>query len=188
MEVWKDIKGYVGLYQVSNFGRVRSLGKGESNVSKMRILKVRKTRCGYIIVNLYKNGIKKTVYIHRLVAEAFIPNLFDYPEVNHKDEDKTNNFCGTPENDFNDGNLEWCDCKYNINYGTRKEKVSYKLTNRKDCSKQVLQYNIDGTLIREWPSIKECVRNGFNDTDIILCCKGRHKTHKGFIWKYKEVV
>lgn len=178
MEVWKDIKDYEGLYQVSNFGRVRSLGKGESNVSKMRILKVRKTRCGYIIVNLYKNGIMKTVYIHRLVAEAFIPNPLNLPQVNHKSEVKDDNRVE---------NLEWCDVNYNINYGNRKEKVSYKLTNRKDCSKQVLQYNIDGTLIREWPSIKECVRNGFNDTDIILCCKGRHKTHKGFIWKYKEV-
>ena len=181
IEIWRDIKDYEGLYQVSNWGRVKSLNYRRT--VKERVLKPNKHKSGYLQVTLCKNGKLKHYLVHRLVTEAFLENPDNLPQVNHKDEDKTNNFVGTPENDYKDGNLEWCDIKYNINYGTHNERCVKANTNGK-LSKPVLQFSKSGDLIREWESIRECGRNGFNVTDIILCCKGRHKTHKGFIWKY----
>lgn len=187
-EIWKDINRYEGLYQVSNFGRMRSLGNGNSNNSKVRILKVSKNRCGYLCVCLCKDGKQKTFKLHRLVAETFLPNPLNLPQVNHKDEDKTNNFVGTPENDYKDGNLEWCDNKYNSNYGTRNKRISKSqsgVLNTKK-SKPVLQYSLDGTFIREYPSASECGRNGFNQGLVSTCCRGECSQAYGFIWKYKE--
>ena len=106
IEEWKAIPGYEGLYEVSNKGNVR-------NVRRNTLLRLQKNQ-GYIKVWLYKNGIGTGLRVHRLVAEAFLPNPDNLPEVNHKDEDKTNN---------NVDNLEWCNRKYNINYGSRKDKV-----------------------------------------------------------------
>lgn len=105
MEEWKNVIGYEGLYEVSNKGNVR-------NVRRNTLLKLSKNRYGYIQVYLYKNGIRKGFRVHRLVAEAFLSNPDNLPQVNHKDEDKTNN---------NVDNLEWCDQKYNVNYGHRTE-------------------------------------------------------------------
>lgn len=105
MEEWKNVIGYEGLYEVSNKGNVR-------NVRRNTLLKLSKTNYGYIQVHLYKNGIRTGLRVHRLVAEAFIPNPDNLPQVNHKDEDKTNN---------NVTNLEWCTVKYNTNYGHRTE-------------------------------------------------------------------
>jgi hypothetical protein len=169
-EIWKDIKDYEGLYQVSNLGRVKSLLFG-----KEKILRPIEHTVGYLEVSLFKDGKVKRFYIHRLVATAFLPNPDNKPVINHKDEVKTNNFVGTPENDYKDGNLEWCDKEYNNNYGTRIERVS----------KSVLQFSKAGELIREWPSTAECGRNGFNQGHIVLCCNGKEKSHKGYIWKYK---
>lgn len=167
-EIWKDILGYEGLYQVSNFGRVKSLKFG-----KERILKLTKDKDGYLIVNLYKNNKSKTFKVHRLVAEAFIPNPDNLPQVNHKDEDKSNNILS---------NLEWCDVKYNQNYGTRNKRIGKSNTNGKR-SKPVLQYTLDGKFVREWESYRECKRNGFNH--VSECCRGKLKSCEGFIWKYK---
>ena len=160
-EIWKDKKDYEGHYQVSNFGRVKSIKFG-----KERILKPVTNSSGYLLVELYKNNIKKKYSVHRLVAEAFIPNPYNLPQVNHKDENKLNN---------NVDNLEWCTNEYNINYGTRTERYS----------KPVLQYTLDGEFVREWPSARECGRNGFNQGSVSACCRGELKKHKGFIWKYK---
>lgn len=110
-EIWRPIEGYEGLYEISSYGRVRSLIK---NI----ILRLKKEPTGYLRCNLYLNKNMKTVSIHRLVAQAFIPNPNNLPQVNHKDDDKTNN---------NVTNLEWCTVKYNNDYGTRKEKV--RITN-----------------------------------------------------------
>ena len=110
-EIWKDIEGYEGLYQVSNLGRVKSL-----KVSKIKSERIRKSyqqSSGYISIVLCKNGKVTNHKIHRLVANAFIDNPDNLPEVNHMDEDKTNNCVD---------NLEWCDSSYNKNYGTRTEK------------------------------------------------------------------
>lgn len=182
-EIWKDIKGYEGLYQVSNFGRVRSLNYRRTG--KVEVLSTGEVGRGYLHVKLCKNGKWKPFLVHRLVAEAFIPNLLNYSDVNHIDEDKHNNFAGTPENNFTDGNLEWCDRKYNCNYGTRIEHITEKTTNGK-CSKPVLQFSKTGELVREWPSIREAGRNGFDFRNVSACCRGEYKQHKGYIWRYKE--
>lgn len=170
-EIWKDILGYEGLYQVSNFGRVKSFKFG-----KERILKPGTNKYGYLIVILCKNGKVKHFYVHRLVAEAFIPNTHNYPCVNHKDECKTNN---------NVNNLEWCTYTYNNNYGTKIERIS-KNRDTSKYFKPILQYTLDGVFVREWKSIAEAGRNGFNQGHITDCCRGVRKTHKGFIFKYKE--
>lgn len=164
-EYWKPVVGYEGLYEVSNWGRVKSIKFGRE-----RILKPGTNNRGYLFVNLCKNGKKKNFRVHRLVAEAFIPNPYNLPEVNHKDENKLNN---------NAENLEWCDRKFNINYGTGIERRS------KTQSKPVLQYDLEGNLIREWKSVTECGMNGYNYGNVAACCRGILKTHKGFIWRYK---
>ena len=172
-EIWKDIKGYEGLYQGSNWGRAKSLdryvkGKGHSlQFKKGRILKPMKDNNGYLFVRLSKDGKHTTFNIHRLVAEHFLDNPNNYKEVNHKDENKTNNVVT---------NLEWCDRKYNCNYGTRTEK----------CSKKVYQYTLDGQFVKEWSSTMECGRNGYIQQAISACCNGKQKAHKGFIWSYNK--
>lgn len=115
-EIWKDIIGYEGLYQVSSLGRVRSLDRYDSRNCfwEGRILKLYTRKGGYLFVQLHLNGKGKNYLVHRLVAIAFIPNPDNLPEVNHLDEDKTNNRVE---------NLEFCDRKYNINFGTRIDKV-----------------------------------------------------------------
>ena len=169
-EIYKDIKDLEGLYKVSNFGNVMSLGNGNSNNSnnsKPKLLKPVKTIDGYLGVCLCKDGKRKNFYVHRLVAEAFIPNPDNLPFINHKDENKTNNSVE---------NLEWCTREYNNNYGSRIDRIS----------KTVLQFTLDGEFIREWSSTHECGRNGFNQGNIVSCCNGKLKSAGGYIWKYKE--
>lgn len=172
-EIWCPIEGYEGLYEVSNLGNVRSLGNKKTK--KTKILKQNMNTSGYLRVYLCKNGKQKQFKVHRLVAEAFIPNLFGYPQVNHIDEDKTNNHID---------NLEWCDNKYNSNHGTRNKRISVKNINGK-CSKPILQLTETGEFLKEYPSLQEAGRNGFNIGNICACCRGERKTHKGYIWKYK---
>lgn len=170
-EIWRDIPGYKGLYQVSNIGRVR-------NKHKNLILIPGKSSRGYLLVCLCKNGIQKTFKVHRLVATAFIPNPDNLPQVNHKDENKLNN---------NLENLEWCDAKYNSNYGTRNERGARKRFNGKQ-SKPILQYTLNGEFLTEYPSLSEAGRQtGFNISLICHNCNYRYKTAYGYIWKYKEV-
>ena len=107
-EVWKDVVGYEDKYQISNLGRIRSLKDTHGNY-KERLLNPTPNLRGYLGQCVSKDGIKKRITIHRLVAQTFIPNPNNYPEVNHKDEDKNNNSVS---------NLEWCTRLYNINYGT----------------------------------------------------------------------
>ena len=124
---------------------------------------------GYLCVNLYKDGKYTSYKVHRLVAMAYIPNPENLPEVNHKDEDKTNNCLQ---------NLEWCDHKYNINYGNciTKSSNSHK--------KPILQYTLDGEFIREWPSANDVGREV--QSHICKCLKGRKKSAYGYKWVYKE--
>ena len=161
-EIWKDIKGYEGHYQVSNWGRGKSL-----KWNKEKILQPLIQSNGYYYIGLVKNNKRINYKIHRLVAEAFLPNPNNYKEVNHKDENKANNVVT---------NLEWCDRKYNQNYGTRTEK----------CSKKVYQYTLDGKFVKEWKSTAECGRNGFSQSSVSACCRGRYKTANGFIWSYNK--
>lgn len=172
-EIWLPVVGYEGRYEVSNLGNVKSLNY--ENKGYVKLLKPGVIKKGYLYVYLTKNGKEKRFFIHRLVAEAFIPNWFDDPQVNHIDEDKTNN---------NVDNLEWCDCKYNNNHGTRNNRISEKNTNGKK-SKPVIQYTKTGEFVKEWPSIMEADRNGFHHSVITKCCRGERQSHKGFIWRYK---
>lgn len=174
-EIWKPIKGYEELYEVSNYGRIRSFDRWCSHrrgkqLKKGKILKLFKDTSGYLCVKLCKNTNQRQFKVHRLVAQAFIPNPNNLPQINHKDECKTNNIVS---------NLEWCDRKYNVNYGTRTKRVAEKL------SKTVLQYDLNGNLIKEWKSVAECGMNGYNQSHVASCCRGERKTHRGCIWRYK---
>ena len=166
-EIWKDIAGFEGLYQISSWGRVKSLKNG-----KEKILRSGVDGGGYLYVVLYKDRKYKNYKVHRLVANAFIPNPDNLPVINHIDECKTNNFVG---------NLEWCSYSYNNSYNCAAKKRGEKL------SKQVGQYSLDGELLKVWTSLNEAERNGFNEGNICSCCKGKRKTHGGFIWKYIEI-
>jgi hypothetical protein len=171
-EEWRDVFGYEGKYQVSNMGRVKSLNYRRTG--KAQIMEQNEVRGGYLKVNLCKNGKIDQSRVHRLVAIAFIPNPNNLPEVNHKDENIKNNIVS---------NLEWCNPKYNINYGNRNERVSIKLLNRKDLSKPVLC--VETGIV--YDSANEASRHtGANQGNIISCCRGKYgyKTVKGYHWQY----
>lgn len=179
-EVWKDVLGYEGLYQVSNKGNVYSVERVSSQGKKCggRILKLGYNRGGYLKVNLYKDGKMKTKIVHRLVAEAFIPNPNNYPEINHIDEVKDNN---------NIENLEWCTSKYNSNHGTRNERARKKVRAVNIKTGEVLSFN----------STVEAGRKGYDQGGVSSACRGAYKnsrtkeligdgrTYKGHIWYYE---
>ena len=166
-EIWCDIEGYEGLYQISNKGHVKSLYNGSERILKPGLMTGR-----YLYVVLCKNGNQSNQRIHRLVAKAFIPNPYNLHEVNHKDENKLNNCVN---------NLEWIRHIDNCNYGSRNERVADSL------SKPILQYSKYGEFIKEWPSALEVKRVlGIANSHIIDCCKGRRKSAGGFVWRYKE--
>ena len=170
MEEWRNIEGYEGLYQISNYGRVRSLKFG-----KERILKPGKSENGYLIIAIFKNGKGKMYLVHRLVAQAFINNTDNLPIINHKDECKTNN---------NVENLEWCDYIYNNNYGTTKQRIADKLINGKR-SKKVFQFTLDGEFVAEYSSTMEVQRQtGYSQGHISQCCNGKRQTAYGYKWTY----
>lgn len=175
-EVWKPIMGYVGLYEVSNFGRVRSVDRWTKHtygmqLKKGKILKLHKTG-DYLQVALHKNNVSKTYYIHRLVADAFIPNPDNLPCVGHKDEN--------PENNCAD-NLYWTTYEANNNYGTHNLKMS------RSKSKPVEQYTLEGKLIARFRSQTEAadaldaIQESISD-----CCLGKRKTYKDCIWKFAD--
>lgn len=167
IEVWKAVLGYEGLYEISNYGNVKAL-----NYKCLGIVKIirQSTSCyGYKVVGLSKNGKTKQFFVHRLVAIAFVPNPNGYPIVNHKDENKTNN---------NEDNLEWCTNKYNLNYGSAREKMV------RGKRKSVLQYDINCNLIKVFRSISEAAREtGLCRAHISACYRGENRTHGGFFWR-----
>jgi hypothetical protein len=183
-EIWKDVEGYEGFYQVSNFGNVKSLDvfvlkKNFKNepvyvLRKGRILK-QGVRCGgYLGVGLSKYGKTTSFSVHRIVAKAFIDNPNNLPQINHKDEDKTNNRVD---------NLEWCDSKYNNNYGTHNERAfkNRVITHNKPV------YCIE--LNKVFNSAEEAGRTfGINRNGIAAVCKGRKRSAAGYHWKYANEV
>lgn len=184
IEEWLDIPGYEGLYQVSNLGRVKSLERyvkhpqGTKSLKKGKSLKQCVVSGGYLAVDLCKNGIIRMYTIHRLVAEAFLPNPDNLPQVNHINECKWDNTVW---------NLEWCDAKYNINYGTLKQRLSQKQLNQKATSKSVLQYTKEGLIVAEYPSQQEAARQtGVCNVCISNCCRGGQNSAGGYVWKYKD--
>jgi len=180
-EIWKPVVGYENLYEVSDKGRIRSVGRivnacyGSKMSLKGKILKPIKCTGGYLCIDLCKEGTKKRYLIHRLVAQAFIPNQDNLPCINHKDENPYHN---------NVDNLEYCTQKYNINYGTRTQRAVEKQRNHPNKSKKVYQYTLDNQLVKVWDSTMECQRNGFNNSNVGKCCRGEYKQHRGFRWSY----
>ena len=182
-EIWKDIKGFEGLYRVSNLGRVKSLkrfrkGKNDSLASvKEKILKPSINHRGYYQVQLWKQSIGKRYMVHRLVWEAFNGSIPEGLQVNHISERKSENRLS---------NLNLMTPKENINYGTGIERSTKKRINGK-YSKPVLQFTLDNILVKEYPSIRQAEREtGFANSNIIKCCNGKRKQAYGYKWRYKE--
>ena len=197
-EIWEDIEGYEGLYQVSNYGNVKSQqrlrwnGKGWC-IQKECIMSQRINTSGYKIVVLCKDGVKRVKIVHRLVAYAFIPNLNNFPEVNHKNEIKTDNRAE---------NLEWCTKIYNQNYGTKK--IRTQITRKKlnsewnalmkknknhsyGAEKPVLCYLKDGTFVNRFRSLSVAAQSiGDCTSHIADCCNGRRKSVRGYNWRHED--
>ena len=175
-EVWRDINGYEGYYQVSSEGRVKSLERtfinksGRKRTVKERILKPAFDGWGYLIVTLCAGGKRKNLMVHRLVCEAFNDNRDEKPEVNHINEIKTDNRAC---------NLEWCTRRENLNHGTRNERSA------KTLSKPICQYTLDEKIVKTWASLTEVKRQtGFGQSHISQVANGKRKQAYGFIWKY----
>ena len=181
LEVYACIDGFPN-YLVASHGRVLSL-KG----NKIRELKPRKGKDGYMRVVLCKNGKRYDKLVHRLVAQAFIPNPENKPEVNHINEIKTDNRAE---------NLEWMTCKENINYGSCIKRRTYKYSlimtdgrmkgSKNPRSKSVIGFKINGCDIKYYKYINECKKDGFTPQSISSCCKGKHKSYKDYVWYYAD--
>lgn len=184
IEIWKDIKGYEGFYQVSNLGRVKSLERDVYHPRgtiirhmEEKILVQNIGKLGYAYVNLNLNGKRKTIKTHRLVAEAFIPNPENKPQVNHKDEVKSNNVVD---------NLEWCSAQENANYGTRiqRQKQTYK-DNYKNGKNKVVKKVFCVELNKTFDCITSAQEElGIWRSAIAKVCTGKQNTAGGFHWKF----
>ena len=185
-EIWKDILGYEGLYQVSNYGRIKSFNY--RNTGKEKMLSLKPNKNGYIRIGLTKDGKRKMFQVHQLVAQTFLENPNNYSQINHKDENKINN---------NAENLEWCTPKYNSNYGTRNERASKTLsTNIKGKHKGKLNPNAKKVVCITTGEMFDCIKHAsekFNTTysNIIACCTGKTKTAgkhpvtgEKLVWRY----
>ena len=184
-EVWKDVVGFEGLYRVSDKGKVHSVARKDSIGRKCgeRMLTPRYDKDGYLRVTLHKNGKHKTRFIHRLVAGAFVPNPNGYSEINHRDENKVNNYAN---------NLEWCTREYNNNYGTRSGRSAQAQ------SKKVRAVNVKTGEVLTFNSTREAGRKGYDQGGVAKACRGVYKgragklvggdgrTYKGYRWSYEE--
>lgn len=191
-ELWKDVVGYEGLYQVSNMGRVRSVDHETETArngvtfvvsKKGKVLTPVTRQHGYLGVMLYGRGGHarrgfRTFSVHRLVAEAFVENPHGYAEVNHLDECKTNNRAD---------NLEWCDRTHNIRYGTGIERGHKKIGEAR--RRPVIQMDMQGNVIREWESLTDVERKtGMSKSSICNCCrkKNGYSHAYGYKWEYAD--
>lgn len=191
-EEWKDISGYEGIYQISSFGRVLSIPR---KGTKGGIVRPSYSNSGYLQVHLCKDRVVETHQVHRLVAKHFLENHHEYPEVNHKDENKSNNCVE---------NLEWCTRLYNVRYGSGikrmaqahdYQEVSIKSVMHHDYAeiakkeaKPVLQLSTDGRVIRKWNSVRAAARHFKSSAgNIVSACRGKYKTACGYQWAYAEV-
>lgn len=176
-EVWKDAKNFEGYYQVSNWGRVKSLDRwvernGKLVLRKGKILKPFLNADGYSVINLYKNRKRKFYLGHRLIWETFngeVPKGF---EINHIDENKQNNILS---------NLNLLTHRDNCNWGSRNERIG------EPQSKPVIQKSLQGEVVKIWPSANEIHRQlGYGQGNICSCCIGKYAQAYGYIWEYAE--
>lgn len=181
-EIWVDIKGYEGYYQVSNFGRVRSLDRiiiKNDNGNQYNIFRRGKILHQMTASSQYKQVrlCKKLYSVHRLVAEAFLDNLDNKPQVNHKDGNKSNNKVD---------NLEWVTPRENMQHAVDNGLVIYEKSNQK--AKAVLQFDLDGNFVKEWVSLSSVKKSGYTLSLISSCVKNRKgfNTAYNYIWKYKD--
>lgn len=176
-EIWRPVKGFEGLYEVSNYGRVKALyrewitGKNTRRYKQEHIMVHFDLGRGYVATNLTKNGKQKLTYIHRIVATSFLPIEEGKIEVNHIDGVKSNNCLN---------NLEWCTPGENQKhaYRTGLKKKPFKPV------KPVIQLTISGDVVKRWRSLKELHSSGFDRSAVIRVAKGRQKTSYGFKWMY----
>jgi hypothetical protein len=174
-ELWKAIKGFEGIYEISNLGRVKGLERvvicknGQPKTVRERILSPKKSNSGYFEVQLQYAGKRKMQYIHRLVAETFMPNPEHKEEVNHIDENKTNNRVD---------NLEWVTRMENVHHGTALQRRVDKY------KKRVYQYTKEGDFVKAWDCSVSCAEAGFSPCNIRRCCHGLYTQHKGYKWSY----
>ena len=189
-EIWKPVVGWETLYEVSNFGNIRTLHYKQPYL--MHPITDRKgyKRVSFVLPNSKKY---KRYGVHRVVAEAFIPNPDNLPCVNHKDENKQNNHVD---------NLEWCTVRYNLEYGTARSRMinsrkgikfsdlhlyNLQLSHAISQGKSVVQLDKFGNVISEYISISEAARNiGINVNSISHACNGISKSAGGYLWKFKE--
>lgn len=189
-EIWKDISGYEGLYQVSNHGRVKSLKRDGTHRNQFstteNILKQQKHKNGYLCSGLYDGNHKCKIFsVHRLVAQAFIDNPENLSQVNHKDGDKSNNCVS---------NLEWCSCSHNIKHAYDNGIKPKKYGGDHHNARKVNQFDLQGNYIKTWESIIEVERaTGISAVCISQVCKralgtskhkNRYKTSGGYLWEY----
>lgn len=183
-ERWLPIKGYEQSYMISSYGRIKAIDRtltfsdGRVRAYKSRIIRTHRINQHYYVASLSQNQRRIMKDVHRLVAEAFIPNPNGFKEINHKDENSLNNCVD---------NLEWCTRKYNNNYGSHNKKVSESIMNCPSTSKPVVQMKPDGTIIQTFPSIREAARSLGNvkrDCNILRVCQGINKTCFGYKWSY----
>lgn len=182
-EEWKDVVGYEGIYQVSNYGNVKSLARKICHgklcfISKEKSIKLC-LRGGYKTMCLRKNNFKKMIGVHRLVAMAFIPNPENKPFVDHIDGDRTNNAVR---------NLRWCTSKENMNNEVtfpRNRDALQKAWNKR--SRRVYQYNLNGEFIQEWTNARQASKaTGAIQQSIKYCCENKYRSANGFRWSYDK--
>ena len=165
-EVWKDIPSYEGFYQASTLGRIKSLPRLVNNRFKdvqreERILKPSKSKNGYLRVVLMKEGKRKYISVHRLIALTFLSNELNLKQVNHINKNKEDNRVE---------NLEWCTSKYNTRYSV---------------AKKIEQYDLDGKYIKTWNCIRDVENElGIKNNNLNHCLKNKNKTAGGYIWRY----
>ena len=180
VEIWKDIKDYEGLYQVSNLGNVRSLDmiimqlhywskKYVKHIYKGRLLKGSKNSNGYKVITLHKGKKTEKKLLHKIIAETFIPNPNNYNYINHKDNNPSNN---------NVNNLEWCTQSYNIKY-------AYEKGNKTQQKKKKINQIKNGNILKTFISISDAERKtGIKGANISKCCRNLRNYAGGYQWEY----